>query len=247
MKILIAGNQRRDVYCKHLLEGMGFEVSVQGPWDTIVLPLPKGDIRKEWLTFMRKGQTVVCGMTDPALEKTAKENGWQMHRVLEDEEFSLQNARLTAEGALFTAAYRLDSALLGMPCLVVGFGRIGRALTERLRALGALVTVAARRQESLDAAGGGVLLREIGKVLPGMRLVFNTVPAPVIGKKELDAVRPGALLMELASAPYGIDLEAAKGMGLNCTLESGVPGKYCPRSAAEALIEYMKREGILYA
>lgn len=247
MRVLIAGNQRRDVYCKHLLEDMGFSVSLQGPWDTVVLPLPRSEIRQEWLPLMHEKQNVVCGLTDPGFDRLAKEKGWRLFRVLEDREYAEKNACLTAEGALFAAAYQLDSALMGLPCLVVGYGRIGKALTERLRALGAKVCVAARRQESRAEAGGGIAIEDIENALPHMRLVFNTVPAPVIGKKELGAGRPGTMLMELASAPYGIDLETARQMGINCTLESGVPGRYCPRSAAEALIEYMKREGILYA
>ena len=60
-------------------------------------------------------------------------------------------------------------------------------------------------------------------------------------------VKKGALLMDLASAPWGIDREAARSVGVNAVLESGLPGRYCPRSAAALLMEYMEREGILNA
>ena len=247
MRILIAGSRRRDVYCKHLLEEMGFQVTAQGPWDAVVLALPRSEIRQEWIDQMPPEQKIVCGLTDPAFDRLAEEKGWRLYRVLNDPMYTEKNAQLTAEGAVFTAAYRLDSALMGLPCLVVGYGRIGRALTEKLRALGAHVTVAARREESRAAAGGGIPIEGITDALPLMRVAFNTVPSPVIGEKELTAVRPGTLLLELASAPYGIDLQRAAALGLNASVESGVPGNYCPRSAAELLIEYMKKEGILYA
>ena len=44
---------------------------------------------------------------------------------------------------------QLPITIHGARVLVVGFGRVGRALAQRLAALGAKVTVAARRYESL--------------------------------------------------------------------------------------------------
>lgn len=51
--------------------------------------------------------------------------------------FLRENACLTAEGALVAAASRAPFALLGSVCLVVGYGRIGAALVDRLVGLGA--------------------------------------------------------------------------------------------------------------
>ena len=41
--------------------------------------------------------------------------------------------------------------------------------------------------------------------------------------------------MELASAPYGFDLDMAKALGVQCVPLPGLPAKYSPRSAAMAL------------
>ena len=61
-----------------------------------------------------------------------------------------RNAALTAEGALFAAMRAQERALGDCDCLVIGWGRIGRALTEMLVALGARVTVASRTERSAD-------------------------------------------------------------------------------------------------
>ena len=47
-----------------------------------------------------------------------------------------ENAALTAEGALVAAMRASDTAIRDARCLVIGWGRIGRALTERLVGLG---------------------------------------------------------------------------------------------------------------
>ena len=55
-----------------------------------------------------------------------------------------RNAVATAEGAIAEAVLHSDGTLHGAACLVIGFGRVGLALAQRLRGLSAHVTVAAR-------------------------------------------------------------------------------------------------------
>ena len=112
-----------------------------------------------------------------------------------------------------------------------------------LRGLGVRVTVAARRKESRDAAGpDSVSLDQLPDLLPQVTLVFNTVPSPLLTEPELRLLPRTACLFELASAPYGIDRSAAHRLGLSAYLESGLPGRYCPQSAAETLLDYLERE-----
>ena len=48
-------------------------------------------------------------------------------------------------------------------------------------------------------------------------------------------MRPDALLLELASPPYGEDLAAARALGVRVEVEGGVPGRYAPLDAGAAL------------
>lgn len=248
MRVYVSGKEPRDAYLKCLLEREGHEPAADGPWGAAFLSLPRSTLHPEEAVRFQEGQKIVCGNIESGLETLFKENNWKTYRILDDEQFALENAELTAEGALYFAARQSDSALRRSRCLVIGYGRIGRALTDRLRALGAFVTVAARREESRREAGeNSVDTRDIARALPGMQLIFNTVPWPLLGESELCHVPRSALLMELASAPYGIDLQAAREQGLRVSLESGVPGRYCPRSAAQLILDYAKREGVFDA
>jgi dipicolinate synthase subunit A len=59
----------------------------------------------------------------------------------------VSNALITAEGALLLALSRREETLWGSRVLLTGMGRIAKVLLRQLVALGARVTVAARRPE----------------------------------------------------------------------------------------------------
>ncbi len=162
-----------------------------------------------------------------------------------DEALIARNARLTAEGAVIAAARAADCALDDMRGIVVGWGRIGRALTEILVALGADVTVASRspikRNRAVERGAEAVATEALADVLPGRRLIFNTAPSMLLDAAALRRAEPDALLIDLASPPYGIDLQAAWDLGLRAWREPGLPGRYCPESAARALLEAIDR------
>lgn len=154
------------------------------------------------------------------------------------EELMVGNAFLTAEGAVGVAIQEYEGALNGSRCLVTGFGRIGKALCLDLKGLGATVECCARRASDLTA------IRALGcRALPyrelreGYDVIFNTVPAPVLGALPLSRQRRGTLIIELASAPGGVDLEAAERLGLRVKSVPSIPGRMSPRTSGELIKE----------
>lgn len=152
-----------------------------------------------------------------------------------------RNAEVSAEAAVCEAMNRLNRTLMDTRALVIGYGRFGRALAFRLRALGAAVTVAARRAEvCMQAHQDGmqaVSIERMGEVLPKIHLLLNTVPAQVLDDTMLASIPKDTWLLELASAPYGFDREAAQKLGLRCEVLPALPAKYAPVSAAMALCD----------
>lgn len=158
------------------------------------------------------------------------------HELLKDEAFAVKNAALTAEGAVQQLLMDTESTTNGKKALILGFGRIGKMLLPRLRALGMDVTVAARSHEALAWAWGlGAKTVRLGRdTMPKADVIFNTVPHPILDAAELEKLA-GAYIMELASPPYGFDMSLAESLGLRCRSASGLPGKYCPEAAAEIM------------
>ncbi len=149
----------------------------------------------------------------------------------EDEIYAIENAALTAEGALELLMRRSNRALGGMEVLVVGFGRIGGFLAGMLASLGAHVTVAARGEAArASARSRGLDAVDITHIPGSYDAVVNTVPAPVLAGDY-----GGALCMDLASAPGGWqdDTPVLKAPGL--------PGMYAPKAAADVMAEAIYR------
>ena len=164
-----------------------------------------------------------------------------------DEKLLRDNAALTAEGAVCAAMGAGSCAIRGMRCLIVGWGRVGRALAELLAGMGARVTVASRsaakRNRAIERGAEAVPTELLAGALRGQKLVFNTAPGHVLDGNALIRADRDAMLIDLASAPYGIDLAAAWRLGLRAWREPALPGRHCPQSAAEALLVAMRRNG----
>ncbi len=193
----------------------------------------------ELLALLPESATVfACGPGHP-------EGDGRVIDLWADEALVLENAALTAEGALAAAMRASEAAVRDLRCLVIGWGRIGRALTELLTGLGAKVTVASRlessRRRAAERGAETVPTHSVTEALPGCQLIFNTAPGMVLDAAALGRVDPDALIVDLASPPYGVDLPAAWRLGLRAWREPALPGRYCPRSAAQALLKAMDR------
>jgi dipicolinate synthase subunit A len=251
--------------------------------DVLVLPLPA----------TRDGETVHCprdsacrvtlrevaellnrtprallfgGRLPPELLSLVEEPHPETPRVTdyyESKALQLNNAYMTAEAALMTAMELTDRALRYTSAAVLGFGRIGKYLARLLRALGADVTVCARRQEALlEAAAEGcrtLLMNEadsMGGLSPLCRnhtVLFNTIPAPVLSRELLMGLERDTLLIDLASAPFGVrdgDVrEATAHGGLRYLRAPSLPGSYAPRDAgyiiADCILDTVARRDAL--
>lgn len=218
--------------------------------DAVVLPLPlcRGDgvlnceegpmPTVDLFRRLRPAQRVLAGQVKPQQRREAADRGLVLEDYFLREELTVANAAATAEGAVQVAMERLDETLLGMECLVLGFGRIGKLLCNRLHGLGARVSAAARRPSDLAwirAYGWHAL--ETGKLdgkLAGFRAVFNTVPSPVLGRALLEQLSAGCLCVDLASV-QGVDLAAAESLGLPNVWARSLPGRLLPRTAAAVI------------
>ena len=151
----------------------------------------------------------------------------------------IANALPTAEGAVQLAMEHLPITIHGSKVLVIGFGRVGRLTAQRFQALGAKVSVAARKYEQLawaQAMGlGGEHLAHLRGWLCGYDLIVNTVPARVLGREELEDVKSDCLILDLASKPGGVDLGAAGELGLTVVWALALPGKVAPVTAGAAI------------
>ena len=223
--------------------------------DAVILPLPleKGGYInapyartscpvRELTEAIWPGQIVFGGLFSEELRLWAINSGVQLVDWMRRPGFVLGNAALTAEGAVGLLLQEDERSLAGSRVLVCGYGRIGRILAQRLRAMGAGVSVAARREESrAEAAAMGCAAHDYETLSGGFDFVVNTVPERVLGEGFLCCLPEGTLLLELASAPGGFDRNFAENLGLRVIAAPGLPGKCAPRAAAALMLQEIRR------
>ena len=184
-------------------------------------------------------QFLCGGRVDAETQSLAEQRGLTLYDYFAREELAVANAVPTAEGAVQLAMEHLPITVHGARVLVIGFGRVGRLTAQRFGALGAKVSVAARKYEQLawaQAMGfGAEHLEQLAGWLCGYDLVVNTVPAQVLGRAELEDLRGDCLILDLASKPGGVDLSAAGELGLTVIWALSLPGKVAPVTAGAAI------------
>lgn len=152
--------------------------------------------------------------------------------LLKDPMYLAKNAAITAECALQVAYPKMDFLFCGAPCLIIGWGRIGKCLGRLLLALGAKVAIAARKEtdRAMAAALGYdfVDMESLPTALAQYRVIFNTAPELLLNKEQL-SLCPDCIKIDLASKP-GLE-------GEDVILARGLPGVYAPESSGKLIAE----------
>jgi len=153
----------------------------------------------------------------------------------------IANAIPTAEGALQYAMTNSQITLHGSRCLVLGFGRCGKVLAHMLKGIGANLSVEARSPADLayiESYGYiSVPLGNIGQSMDQYDFIFNTIPTMILDEKKLKKVQKKCVIIELASKPGGVDLNAAKRLGIKMIDAQSLPGKVAPETAAKIIFD----------
>lgn len=220
--------------------------------DCVILPLPAADGEDlnaplsdrqvsiaSVLDALHPGQLLCAGRVSPSLRQEAERRNLRLVDYFAREELAVANAVPTSEGAIQIAMEELPITLHGARVLVIGAGRLGKVLIQQLRGLGANVSLAARKFSDLAWAQvwgcGAERSDQLAGWLCGYDLIVNTVPATVLGREELGDVKPGCLVIDLASKPGGVDFSAASELGVKVIWALSLPGKTAPVTAGRAI------------
>lgn len=159
----------------------------------------------------------------------------------ENESLTLKNCVPTAEGTLMTAMQNTDRTIAGSRVLVTGFGRTAKVCASLFKAVGAEVTVTARRTDAGAEARtmglGFIPLYSVKARLNGYDIIINTVPALILTEDLLEAVSREALIIDIASKPGGTDFHAAERLGIRAVHALALPGRCAPVTAGEIIAE----------
>lgn len=233
--------------------------------DCLVLPLPvssdgitlnapfySGTVSLSELTScVRKDGIVLGGRISSGVRELFTSKGIEVVDYFEREELAVLNALATAEGALQIALEEQPVIISGSNVLILGMGRIAKSLIRILQGFGAHITAAARKYSDMAWAEiFGCDTAEISSLadsepLRKADIIFNTVPHLILNEELLRCCNKSCLIIDLASKPGGMDMEAAGRLGLRAIWALSLPGKTAPVSSGRMIartIENILRE-----
>lgn len=241
--IFTAGSTRACRYAGDYLKSLGLPVTdaPQKGVRYLLLDVPAfsadgalrggGDVERILAQLPR--DVMVCGgnLNNPKLD------GFEAVDFLRDEAYLCENAYITAECALDVAIPYLSRTIRGCPVLIIGWGRIGKCLGQLLKSIGTDVTIAARNpahRAMIHALGYGTVdVSEIPVSLSHFRLLYNTVPHPVLNREQMRSCREDCVKIELASRD-GME-------GEDVIIARGLPGIHMPESSGELIAKTFLR------
>lgn len=271
-RILVLGGDKRNLELSKLLIEDGHDVKISHEHglyfedrDLIIGPLPLSydkktlnapshseEIEIDTLFEKMREKALIAGVIDQEYILKGKAYGMTIVDYFKREEMQVLNAVPTAEGAIKIAIEHMPITLHGSNALVLGFGRIGKALAKMLYGIGTNVYVAARKHEDIawikNLGYRPVYFKELDRVLGEMDVIFNTVPNLVLDRNRLINLNSKTLIIDLASKPGGVDFHEANKLGINTIHALGIPGKTAPVTAAkiikETIYNIIKERGI---
>ncbi len=265
---LILGGDERSLYLGEYLEKEKMQVCYYAFSETncfntlnnaineaqyIILPLPVTKDRltlntplceektelKDILTLLQKEHIVFGGQIPQSLKEELTEKEIEFYDYFLLDELAIYNAIPTAEGVVEILIKNLPITIHSMKCAILGYGRVGKVLASTLKALGAEVTVFARKERDFADAYTKFYKTASFSDLKEKEYKFdaliNTVPQKVLGKEEMINISSGCLFIEIASAPFGIDFQAAKEFAFDVIKANSLPGKVAPQTAGEII------------
>ena len=251
-KFIFLGGDERMLYTAAKL-GQKYHCTFNGSdiYDYAVLPpqkspdgisIPGSDTGYMALgTLLKTGAVVFTGNVCDELEQVCRNYGFTVINYLEREELAIENAVLTAEGALEIALRCLPVSIYGTTAVITGYGRIAKILAGYIHSLGGEVIIACRKKSDRKWAEiRGFKTADItdiaafSKACSASQLIFNTVPAPVFTDIAADSIKEKTLYIELAST-NGIDLEKACERHIETVIARGLPGKTSPVTAGQLI------------
>ena len=161
--------------------------------------------------------------------------------ILCDEDFAVKNALLTAEATLGEISKVTSKSLFDMKILILGSGRIAKALWKIFCGLGVKFDVAMRNEKErlLAQMVAQNSWRIENAPLPNFDLIINTIPAKIFDNNVVQNLRNDQYIFELASIPC-IDTNIQ--FSANFVKCSGLPGKILSKSAGKVVLQKILEE-----
>ena len=267
MKVLIIGGDKRFVCLKDTLIKNNYnvnsiflnhkdeELTNINDYNVILLPIPfsKNNLlnapfyTKEIhlntiINMLKDFKGKIIGGLNESNEKLLKENNLNCLNILKDENFTLINAIITAEGAISKLIIENEESLFESNVCILGYGRVSKALSRRLDPLCKNLTIYNNPSTNYTYTKiDNIKSKTIDNFkndAKNYQIIINTIPSLIINESILNSLNPSTLIMDLASLPGGVDFKKSNEKNIKTLHYLGIPGKISSKSASNAIFTF---------
>ncbi len=163
------------------------------------------------------------------------------HNLLKDEIFAMDNALLTAEGALMLIIRGTNTSIFKQKIAILGYGRVGKATAALLKGIDLDFNIFT--DDYAECSMARLLGKEIYNLSESLNdydVIINTIPAKILPLSKLKDAKKSCYILDLASYS-GVEMCDINSLGLSYDNALGIPGKYSPKTAGEILAESILR------
>lgn len=210
------------------------------------MPFSDSKITIEEIIDKMKAKKIISGSIKQEIVKKAEDNHIEIIDIMKNESLAILNTIATAEGTIEIIISNTNKILQEEKILVLGFGRVGKILTNKLKMLNCNVTCATIDKEELSwIRAYGYIPKDLHRLkeeYTNFDVIVNTIPSLILDKEKINFLKQDVLLIDLASAPGGVDKEYIKEKNIKFIHALALPGKVAPYTSAEFIKEAIYQE-----
>lgn len=209
--------------------------------EDICIVSPAYKWKSEVVSKLPRNVRVFGGNYDENLKESFSKINY--YNMMENEDFVLKNASYTAEGFLADLISNTKYSIFERKILVLGSGRVAKAVEYLLYKLGVKFDTAMRSQKEYQHAKllacQSFMLDEVKKNLSNYDCIINTIPSVIFDKDDVERLSKDCVVFELASKKCIDESCINKINFVNCP---ALPSKYMCNSAGKLIYELIKEK-----
>lgn len=206
------------------LGGIGYDYIIKGT-----------DISLIDLLAISKIKKIYTGEANDNLISLCKQENIELIELLKIHDFVMENAKLTAKACMYLM-HDGDTDIADYNVLLMGYGNIGYYLSRLLKEANCsfdIYTENDQEEKFIKLEGH----KSIKKIKKSYNIIINTIPKNII--LDYNSI-VDARIIDLASKPYGFDVEEIIKRKIRYDILSMAPSKYAPKSAANIIKKFIE-------
>ena len=195
----------------------------------------------KFFSQLDKNILIFSGVENKYLKFISRHNNLFYKPIMNSNYISILNSVPTAEGIIFYLIKNLNQTISKSNILIIGYGRCGKTLADKLKKLDANVFI-----NTLKKSDYAIALTHKFKLVYDLNFDFmqkkidaiiNTAPTKTISDQVLKAMPKNILLFDITN--YGFDLNLAKEKNILSDRIFSIPSKFAPKTSGEIIGKYI--------